>query len=200
MLKRSVTKLGTQGQSAEPRPIAKVKKDLVLRRRAAKRALIDARKERNAIEHILTLPAIGESIHLVVDGRFEPCDLIPAFRRLSHPAVIEQLHITTLGYNSDNIATLANGLDQGKISQVTLVCSTYFKSAEQALFEFARQELQSRTGRVYGLRTHSKLILMKMTNGITSRSKDRGTCAPAARWSNSALPMIGTCGNSTSAG
>lgn len=143
----------------------KLKRDLLHRRRVAKRALIDARREKNAIEHIIQLPDENESLHFVIDGRFEPCDLIPATRRLSDPAVIDDLVITTLGLNSDNIATIARGLDQGKIKRATVIVSHYFKKAEPALYEMLRSEIEPRGGKVYGLRTHSKLILMEMSDG-----------------------------------
>lgn len=87
--------------------------NLKLRRRSGKRAFLDARRETSVIEHILELPAPGDSLHIVIDGRFTPCDIIPAIRRLSDPAVIERLDIATLGFNRDNVETIARGMDQG---------------------------------------------------------------------------------------
>lgn len=143
----------------------KVAPDLLHRRRAARRSLIDARHEKNAIEHILTLPEEGESLHFVIDGRFEPCDLIPATRRLSHPATISELTITTLSYNLENVATLCNGLDQGKIGRLLLVPSRYFARVEKPLFNHTLEELTKRGSRVIAGEVHTKLILMEMTDG-----------------------------------
>ena len=169
MLKPSTTKLtltkSLPGMERLAGKIDQLPDDLLHRRRTARRAMIDARRERNAMEHILTLPAEGESLHLIVDGRFEPCDLIPATRRLSHPAVITRLDISTLGFNLDNVATLANGMDQKKILEVNFVCSHYFAKSDAAIFAHAQQELGSRGGRVSALRTHAKLILMEMSDG-----------------------------------
>ena len=152
-------------ESFAPQRIDRIKDDLLHRRRAARRLLIDARREKNALEHILTLPDAGESLHFIIDGRFEPCDLIPATRRLAHPARIKRLEITTLGFNADNIACLTAGMDQGKIENVLLVCSHYFQKADASLFALMQQEITKRGGKVYGLRTHTKLILMEMTDG-----------------------------------
>lgn len=140
--------------------------DLLHKQRAAKRALVDARREKNAIEQLIKLPGDGESLHFIVDGRFEPCDLIPVTRRLSDPALMTNLTICTLGYNADNLATIASGMDQGKVKKVTLICSHYFKKSDRDLYAMAEEEIvKNRGGRVYGLRTHAKLILMEMSDG-----------------------------------
>lgn len=135
------------------------------RRHAIRRTFLDARQINNAIEHLLTLPTPGESLHFIVDGRFEPCDLIPATRRLSDPAVIKHVDITTLGLNVDNVNCITNGLDQGKIQSASILVSHYFKSAEPAQYQHLTTEIESRGGRVNAMRTHAKLILMEMTDG-----------------------------------
>lgn len=139
--------------------------NLAIRRRAARRDFIDARHEKNAIEHILKLPATGDAIHIIIDGRFHPCDIIPATRRLSHPATIKRLDITTLSYNLENVNTLCRGIDQGKIGSVLLVPSVYFAKVEKPLYEHTQTELQQRGSRAVAGYVHAKLILMEMTNG-----------------------------------
>lgn len=139
--------------------------NLAHRRRALKREMLDARQLQNAITHVLKLPEPGESLHFIVDGRFEPCDLIPATRQLSHPAVIKRLDITTLGLNSDNVACIASGLDQHKVQYASILVSHYFKSAEPAEYQYLKSEIESRGGRVNAMRTHAKLILMEMSDG-----------------------------------
>ena len=153
------------GVATEAKASRKIPPDLLHRRRASRRSLIDARHEKNAIEHILKLPEEGESLHFVIDGRFEPCDLIPATRRLSDPARIDRLTIRTLSYNLENLATICNGLDQGKIGSVLLVPSRYFSRVEKPLFQQTKTELESRGSRVIAGETHTKLILMEMSDG-----------------------------------
>jgi hypothetical protein len=142
-----------------------IQKNLTLRRKAARRAVLDARQCKNAIEQILELPKPGESLHFIVDGLFEPCDLIPATRRLSDPAVIQRLDITTLGVNNDNTSCIANGMDQGKILECSILVSQYFCRVEKGDYQFLKQELEQRGGRVNAMRTHSKLMLMELTDG-----------------------------------
>lgn len=172
MLKRTTPpKLTVGAHHIQPATVvSKVRADripdnLALRRRAIKRQVLDARQMRNAVEHIRELPRPGESLHFIVDGRFEPCDLIPATRLLSDPAIIKRLEVSTLGLNSDNVACIARGIDQGKILSASILVSHYFKSAEPAEYEYLRSEIESRNGRVHAVRTHAKLILMETTNG-----------------------------------
>jgi hypothetical protein len=142
-----------------------VKNNLAVRRKTVKRQFVNARREKNALEHLITLPNQSESVHIVIGGQFEPCDLIPAIRRLSHPAVISRLDISTLGFNHDNVATIARGIDQAKIIMANVVCSKYFARLEKASFEFLRHEITTRGGRVNWGQTHAKLILLEMSDG-----------------------------------
>lgn len=168
MLKVTENRLVAKTLPGMPQSVKKkdgIANDLLHRRKAAQRLLIDGRHERNAIDLIRELPSESESLHFVVDGHFEPCDLIPVTRRLVSPAIISRLHITTLGFNLDNVACIANGMDQGKIGQVTLMCSHYFAKAEKTSFEYLQTEIGGRGGRVAALRTHTKLILMEISDG-----------------------------------
>lgn len=139
--------------------------DVLQRRRVLRRELRDARHEKNALELIVKLPEDGESLHFVIDGRFHPCDLIPVTRRLSHPAVITRLDITTLSYNLTNVQSLCDGLDQGKIGTVLLMPSRYFSEVEKPLFAHTKTELEQRGSRVIPGYVHTKLILMEMSDG-----------------------------------
>jgi hypothetical protein len=139
--------------------------NLGYRRRAGKRSFLDARREDSVIEHLITLPQPGETLHIVIDGRFRPCDIIPAMRRLSDPAVIKRLDVATLGFNRENVETIARGMDQGKIQKATLICSVYFTSHEGPSYEFLRAEITARGGRVAKGLTHAKVILLEMTDG-----------------------------------
>lgn len=139
--------------------------DLVHRRKSPKRRLMDARQVENAVEMIRPLPLSRESLHVVIDGRFEPCDLIPATRQLSHPATIAELTITTLGMNKDNVECISRGMDQGKIGRCKVLVSGYFARIDSPEFQFMKTEIESRGGKVHAMGTHSKIILMEMTDG-----------------------------------
>lgn len=139
--------------------------NLLHRRKSTKRTTLDARQIENAIEQIVTLPLPGESLHFIVDGRFEPCDLIPATRRLSDPAIIKRLDITTLGANADNVECIARGMDQGKIQQCLILVSGYYCRIAGPEFQFLKGEIESRGGKVHAMGTHAKIMLMEMSDG-----------------------------------
>lgn len=149
----------------DPAQVDQIRKNLIHRQKVMKRELLDARHCKNAIEHILKLPAPGESLHFIVDRSFQPCDLIPATRRLSDPAIIRRLDVTTLGLNNDNTTTLAAGLHQGKIQECHVLVSHYFAKLEKADYQFLKDEIESRGGRVNAMRTHTKILLLEMTDG-----------------------------------
>lgn len=144
---------------------SKLAEGLAFKRKVARRRVLDCRREQAAVEHLLTLPRRDESLHFVVDGRFEPCHLIPAVRRLSHPSTITRLDIATLSFNVENVHTLARGIDQKKIGTVFLTCSHYFAKAEPEAFQTLVTELVGRGGRVAACRVHAKLILFEMSDG-----------------------------------
>ena len=163
---KSLLSVPVAGQQPDDICVAgRIPQDLLKITRAKRRAFLDARREANVIEHLIKLPQPDESLHIIIDGRFEPCDIIPATRRLSDPATIKHLTITTLGLNEDNVSTICNGMDAGKIGSLTLITSHYFRGNERPLFEWMKKEIESRGGRVRGLRSHSKLILMEMSDG-----------------------------------
>lgn len=139
--------------------------DLLHRRRVLRRELRDARHEKNAINLLVNLPNDGDSFHFVIDGRFHPCDLIPVTRKLSDPAIITRLDITTLSYNLTNVQSICEGIDKGKIGNVLLVPSRYFSEVEKPLLEHTRTELEKRGSRVVPGYVHAKLILMEMSDG-----------------------------------
>jgi hypothetical protein len=157
-------RLPTIGQDASTRR-DQIAEGLLLRTKASRRSQVDARQCKHAIEQIIHLPQPGESLHFIVDGRFEPCDLIPATRRLSDPATIRRLDVTTLGLNSDNVQCIARGMDQGKIGECLILVSQYFAKVDKLDYAILQDEITKRNGRVNAVRTHSKLILMEMTDG-----------------------------------
>lgn len=159
-LKLSTTRLRIGNSVADSVP-----DDLLFRRRAITRHLKDSRQAANAIEQIGELPLVGESLHFIVDGRFEPCDLIAATHDMSG-LDIARLSITTLGVNNDNVASIAEGMDQGWIKDCSVLISSYFYRVSSPEFEYLENEIKTkRGGRTHAMNTHAKIILMEMSDG-----------------------------------
>ena len=101
---------------------------------------------------------------MVVSGRYPLFAIIPAVIDLSG-ATIDDLHLVTLSYSKDNAADLLDLLDTGKIHRVSLMVSHYFAKANAHLYDPLETELEERHQRCIALRTHAKLILMRLSDG-----------------------------------
>src|ERR1700722_20066115 len=77
-------------------------------RRTAKRELVAALQRKNAVAEIEALPAQEESLHIICRGNFPLWQLVPAVLTLAAPAVIDALHVATLGFSKQNAADLLN--------------------------------------------------------------------------------------------
>lgn len=98
-------------------------------------------------------------------GNFNAWDIVPAILALAAPVIIEELILTTLGFNRKNTIELIGLLDQGKVGAVSIVCSCYFRDASATEFGFMADEITAHKQRIIATRNHSKLILMHLSDG-----------------------------------
>lgn len=129
-------------------------------RTVARRRFARLEQHAAAIRHLDPLPAPGESLHGVMDGRFSAWSLATAIVDLLDEPV-DQLTISTLGFNRENAASLIELLDAGKVREVLLNVSNYFRHSDRTIFADIRRELESRGQRVVVTRSHAKLILLR---------------------------------------
>jgi hypothetical protein len=136
-----------------------------LRRRGGRRVAVEALQRKNAVRDIETLPAPGESLHIICKGNFPLWSIVPAILTLTAPAVIERLSIATLGFSTSNAADLLALFDAGKIVAVDIVASVYFERQNPAEFRMMAEGLAARGQRLVALRSHAKVIAMKLSDG-----------------------------------
>ncbi|MCL2646032.1 MAG: hypothetical protein FWD61_03385 [Phycisphaerales bacterium] len=128
----------------------------------------DMRQVKSAVAHIGRIPGPRDALHLVCSGRYAMWDLIPATLELAGGATINTMHIATLGFSKGNVGEMVAMLDSGAIGRLTLLCSHYFKAQSQGIYELAVNELSKRSNaRFISLRTHAKIITLKLTDGRT---------------------------------
>jgi hypothetical protein len=138
--------------------------DLTLLRRPTKRLMVDWRANPDAYRHLETMPQEGESLHAVISGRYALAELVPALiERTGQP--IDDLTVATLGFSVANGVDLFALLDGGQVNSVLFVCSHYFKSTSEPIYDAIVPELVRRGHRVLSMRNHAKLILAKMVDG-----------------------------------
>jgi hypothetical protein len=152
------------------------------RRKATRerRAVVrDARNVRTAADVIGTLPNEGESLHILLDGRFSLWHLVIGLMELTKQRV-RTLRLSTLGINSTTVRKLCELHDSGAVGRVDLVLSHYFKSTEAADFAHATAEVKRRPGmRLCVSRTHAKVVLMELEDGrcfVIESSSNLRTC------------------------
>src|SRR6185312_6856805 len=135
--------------------------------RKTRRSFRDVRKVKCAVEAIGTLPQVDEALHLAVSGRFALWHMVPATLSLARCGIAE-LRIATLGFSQRNISDLCAMLDNGQVGKAWLMCSHYFKGTSGPAYQFAADELGKRSSaRFLSLRTHAKLLLLKLADDRT---------------------------------
>jgi len=126
------------------------------------------RQVRTAAVHIGRIPGPREAFHLVCNGRYALWDMVPAVLSLAGGAVIEDLYLATLGFSKFNVVEIVEMLDAGTIKRLSLLCSHYFKGTSGGIYELAANELYKRSNaRFLSIRTHAKLVCLKLTDGRT---------------------------------
>jgi len=131
-----------------------------LARRIERRRFVRLEQHLAAVAHLAPLPEPGEILHGVMDGRFSGWSLATAvIELLAEP--IDELVISTLGFNKANADSLVALLDAGTVRSVLLNVSNYFRHSDREIFGRIRHELESRGQRVGITRSHAKLLLLK---------------------------------------
>lgn len=152
------------GESARDVTVA-LPGDLRYVHRVTRRTVREQLRVANAAKSLDRLPEPGESLHVVCKGNWAAWDLVPAVLRLAAPAKIRRLHVATLGFSRKNIAELAGLMDARTIREVWFLFSCYFRSTSAGESDFADAQLAPRGANVASVRTHSKLLLLDLTDG-----------------------------------
>ena len=131
---------------------------LLLRRPARRRNLSALRQE--ALEDFYRqLPAAGESLHVVSNGRFDYFHFLPAtLRLLGRPAA--EVYGSTWTMNRQNVLDLLRLLDAGQIGTAAIVTGTYFKRRETAVANTLIEGLAERGLRYRAFQNHAKVLLL----------------------------------------
>lgn len=134
-------------------------------RQAKRRQMLGALQAANAVRDLKALPGPEESLHLVCRGNFPLYQIIPATLSLARPAIIEDLHIATLGFSRANATDLLALLDAGQVRHVHIVASVYFERQCPAEWHVMADGLRARRQKIVAIRSHAKIIAMKLSDG-----------------------------------
>lgn len=139
--------------------------DRKLVRRSDRAVVLDGRRLQNCLEHIGTLPAEGESYHMVSEKRYSMGHIIPAVLTLASPATLDYLGVVTLSFSQANLSDLLALIDAGRVRRVDFGYSVYFRSNNREACQRLAAELTARGHRVYSGLVHAKLLLLAMSDG-----------------------------------
>lgn len=110
------------------------------------------------------LPAPGESVHTLMLGRFDLCQVIEAAVALKHP--VRHLRLASLCFSAKNTALLLRLLDSGRVQRLSLLVSEFFKAHNPDLYETFAADLAGRPGsRLAADRNHAKVTLFDHADG-----------------------------------
>jgi len=126
---------------------------------AKRRLVYDLATAKKAVSSIGRLPGLDESFHCIMGGDYHGFDLIIAIQQLAGEPV-DELHVTTLGFNRHNMTQLCEMLAARQIGTARVICSDYFAGADADTFAFARDRLARRGSRLIAARNHSKVLLV----------------------------------------
>lgn len=150
-------------------------------RRPARRLFVNALRARNAAEALAGLPADGETWHYLMTGDYDSFDLVPAMLDHARPALIEDLHLATLGFNHVNARRLLELMDAGAVRRCTMIVSLFYEADPKeadTCYTLAR-ELPARGGWYCATRSHAKIIAARFTDGrcfVIESSANLRTC------------------------
>ncbi len=134
-------------------------------RPGGRRAFLNALAVANASKCLVSLPADGEALHVVMKGNFAAWDLIPAVLQLAAPAKCSRLYIATLGFNERVTHELLELLDTGAVGEVAFVASCYFRSTSGELYGPLHRGLTERGQKCLAVRNHAKIVLFELSDG-----------------------------------
>jgi hypothetical protein len=125
------------------------------------------RAARTATELLPDLPEPGESVHCLMLGTFDLCQVISATaKRLPG---LRHLRIATLCYSKRNVAELCSLLDARTDADplaLTLLASVFFREHNKELHEYAVGELSQYPGvKVSAARSHCKVVCFDLGEG-----------------------------------
>lgn len=146
------------GDGEEAETTAGLGRSRILRRRGPRRNLA-ALQEEELGDVLTALPAAGESLHIVSNGKWDYWRLVPVvLDLLGRPA--EELYGSTWTMSRQNVRELLALLDAGRIRSAAILTGTYFLRRESAVAATLQEGLRSRGMRYRAFANHTKVVLL----------------------------------------
>lgn len=150
-------------------------------RKPLRRVFHNAMRTTAAVEALRGLPEAGETWHTIMSGSYDSFDLVDAMLQHAAPALIDDLHLATLGFNAANARRLIALLDAGRVKRCTMIVSCYYEAdpKEAEVCYLLSKELPRRGGWYAATRSHAKIIAAAFDDGrrfVVESSANLRTC------------------------
>jgi hypothetical protein len=110
------------------------------------------------------LPQEGETLHAVMTGLYDLMHLlIVLLDRLGSPC--NTLRIATLSLSRRNVQEMVALFDSGKVRQLDLLTSDFFRKHDDDIFAELVKEFHERGQRVAAARSHCKIVAVSLDDG-----------------------------------
>ena len=119
---------------------------------------------REAAETLALLPGPGESLHCLMTARLDMTDVLNAL--LDKLGRCDTARISTLGLNRRNYRAMLRWLDEGKVGELTLLVSKFFKAHNSELFDEMVEEFRRRRQRTTAVDCHAKVCILSFKSGV----------------------------------
>ncbi len=122
------------------------------------------RLAKTAGEVLPQLPAVGESIHCLMTGHYDLCQVIVAVAE--YLPRLEHLRIATLCFSKRNAALLKGLLETRPGLRFTLLAGMFFKGYNKEFYERFAEELKEYPGaRLAAAESHAKVATFDLGDG-----------------------------------
>jgi hypothetical protein len=117
-----------------------------------------------AAEALDVLPDEGESLHAIMSGCYDLMHLLVALLQRFH-SPCNKMGIATLSLSRRNVQEMVALYDDGKVRQLDLLTSDFFRKHDDDIFAELVTEFQARGQRVAAARSHCKIVTMYLEDG-----------------------------------
>lgn len=122
--------------------------------------------KREAVEELFSeLPAPGESLHIVSNGRFDYFTLVPHIIDLAGEPLVDEFWFSTWTMSHENVVQILNLFDRGIFKKIVGMTGEYFRSREKAVWHILETGMAERGQTLFANKNHSKVTLLRFSGG-----------------------------------
>ncbi len=119
---------------------------------------------REAADVLAILPQeTGESLHCLCTHRLDLADVLDHL--LDRLGTCEKMAVATLGYNAKNVRQIIAWLDRGRVRELALLASLFYRSHNGAAWELTQEEFHRRGQLCACAASHAKVCTLEFASG-----------------------------------